>query len=157
MRYLIQGIMILIAVRTLFHCVLTGKITETISDGNYTEDCNHLQDKWSPTHTFIHIVLESCSPFSHIMVEWPAKRAVCYWSSGLDISVVVLASLSSDYIGKSNIICVASLQEHLGVPRALGILSLRAAPSHPVEEQRQPTCQSAVKKEWRTDWQLKES
>ena len=38
--------MILIAKRTLFHCVLTGKITETISDGDYIEECNHLQDKW---------------------------------------------------------------------------------------------------------------
>lgn len=28
---------------------------------------------------------------------------------------------------------VASLQQHLGVPRALGTLSLRAVPSHPVK------------------------
>ncbi len=58
-----------------------------------------------------------------------------------------LATPSSDYIGRSNRIRVASLQQHLGVPRALGILSLRAAPSHPVREQRQPMCQSAVTKE----------
>lgn len=58
-----------------------------------------------------------------------------------------LATSSSDCIGKRKVIHVASLQQHLGVPRALGILSLRAAPSHPVREQRQPMCQSTVTKE----------
>lgn len=58
---------------------------------------------------------------------------------------------------ESSRIHLASLQEHLGVPRALGILSLRAGPSHPVREQKQPMCQLAVTKEWRVDWQLKES
>lgn len=52
--------MILIAVRTLLHCALTGKITETISDGNYIEECNHQQDKRALLY-FVHIVRESRS------------------------------------------------------------------------------------------------
>lgn len=57
-----------------------------------------------------------------------------------------VATASRDFIGESNKIHEASLQQHLGVPRALGILSLRAALSHPVREQRHSPCQSAVTK-----------
>lgn len=148
MRYLNQGIMILIALRTLFHCALTAKITETISDGNYIEKCNHLQDKWSLTYIF-------CPYCPWIMFVFFPLCSITFkaWT----LLEAALATSSCDYIGKSNRIHAASLQQHLGVPRALGILSLRAAPSHPVREQRQPMCQSAVTKEWHVDWQLKES
>lgn len=37
----------------MFHCVLTGKITETTFDDNYAEECNHLQDKWELTYVFL--------------------------------------------------------------------------------------------------------
>lgn len=151
MRYLNQGIMILIALRTLFHCALTAKIIGTISDGNYIEECNHLQDKWSLTYIF-------CPYWPWITaretsMDEPANVKEQFVNQNIPDCKLLKGALYSE----SNRIHVASLQEHLGVPRAPGILSHRWAPSHPVREQRQPMCQSAVTKEWHVDWQLKES
>lgn len=50
MRYLNRGIMILIALPTLFHSALTAKITEAIFDGNYMVGRIHLQDMRALTY-----------------------------------------------------------------------------------------------------------
>lgn len=89
MRYLNQGIMILIAVRTLFHCALTAKITETISDGNYIVECNHLQDKWSLTYIFCPYCPWIMLFFSHrLIVKQPWINVLMQWSRVLFKSLI---------------------------------------------------------------------